>query len=152
MVKLGSSLDNHEDDFPVPSVALPCFIRHFLPTPSPEPEEKQKDVQNNSISEGKGSGVAARPPPPTSKRGPAYWLSVLRSEVRGRIPRAAVGGDGAPRERGAPQRGGVPVRLQGGPGLRRPGDPGLGHEGEFEKRPQTRRFGVLSRKAAFVDL
>lgn len=64
-------------------------------------------------------------------------LSVLCSEVRRRLPRPVVRGDGASWQRGAPQRGGVSVRLQGGPGLWRPGDSGLRHEGEEGQKHRT---------------
>lgn len=57
-------------------------------------------------------------------------LWVFFSEICGRLPRPAVGGDGASRQRGASQCGGVSVRLQGRLGLRRPGDSGLRHEGD----------------------
>lgn len=56
-------------------------------------------------------------------------LSLVFSEVCGRLPWPVVRGDGASRQRGASQRGRVSVRLQGGPGLWRPGDSGLWHEG-----------------------
>ncbi len=122
---------------------LPFAPRWFFPA---EPEEKQKEILNNTIPEGKDSGDL-----------PVFallcslmfclvivgvlflcileckcvhaGLSLVFSEVCGRLPRPVVGGDGASRQRGAAQRGGVSVRLQGGPGLRRPGDSGLWHEG-----------------------
>lgn len=61
-------------------------------------------------------------------------LPLVYSEVRGRLPWPAVRRDGASWQRGAPQCGGVSVRLQGGPGLWRPGDSGLWHEGNASLR------------------
>lgn len=68
---------------------------------------------------------------------------LLRSEVCRRLPRPVVGGDGAPRQRGAAQRGGVSVRLQGGPGLWRPGDSGIRHEGEEAWRQHILKWDVF---------
>lgn len=99
-----------------------------------EPDEKQKETQNNSISEGKDWAVtvvttSGRIIPTHSAH---CALSLLCSQVCRRLPRPVVRGDGASRQRGASQCGGVSVCLQGGPGLRRPGDSGLRHEGEEE--------------------
>ena len=67
-------------------------------------------------------------------------LSLLCSEVCRRLPRPVVRGDGASRQRGAAQCGGVSVCLQGGPGLWGPGDSGLRHEGEEGQKPATLVF------------
>lgn len=76
-----------------------------------------------------------------------YWcgihagLSLVFSEVCGRLPRPVVRGDGASRQRGASQCGGVSVRLQGGPRLWRPGDSGLWHEGKASENSRRPHYG-----------
>lgn len=129
-----------------------------------EPEEKQKEILNNTIPEGKDSGDL---PVFTllSAWGCAVclfcavivgvlymWileyksavhtgLSLVFSEVCGWLPRPVVRRDGASRQRGASQCGGVSVCLQGGPGLRRPGDSGLWHEGNASKNCRLLHYG-----------
>lgn len=61
------------------------------------------------------------------------------SEVCGWLPRPAVRGDSASWQRGAAQRGGVLVCLQGGAGLRRPGDFGFWDEGNSSGELQVTR-------------
>lgn len=110
-----------------------------------EPEEKQKEILNNTIPEGKDSGdlLASHCCQRDGVRsaillchcwcswsfmGWCYVCSHL-SEVCWQLPWPVVWGDGASWQRGASQRGRVPVRMQGGAGLWRPGDFGLWHEG-----------------------
>lgn len=125
-------------------ILLSCFFL-FVHVSRPitgfpaEPDEKQKEIQNNSISEGKDWAVTVLA---TSGRiiqmhSDHCALSLLCSQVCRRLPRPVVRGDGASRQRGASQCGGVSVCLQGGPGLRRPGDSGLRHEGEKRQKHTT---------------
>lgn len=110
-----------------------------------EPEEKQKEILNNTIPEGKDSGdllvshccqrdgvrsaiLLCHCWCSWSFMGWCYVCSHL-SEVCWQLPWPVVWGDGASWQRGASQRGRVPVRMQGGAGLWRPGDFGLWHEG-----------------------
>lgn len=60
-----------------------------------------------------------------------FILFLVLREVCGWLPWPVVRCDGASRECGAPQCGGVSVRLQGGTGLWGPGDLGLRHEGNL---------------------
>lgn len=132
-----------------------------------EPEEKQKEILNNTIPEGKDSGDLPVFTPLCGllfcrvivgvlfmwiweyKCGVHAELSLVFSEVCGRLPRPVVGGDGASRQRGAAQRGRVSVRLQGGPGLRRPGDSGLWHEGNASEDCRLLKESLLSQIHTF---
>lgn len=66
--------------------------------------------------------------------------SLLCSEICRQLPRPVVRSDGASRQRGAAQCGGMSVCLQRGPGLWRPGDSGLRHEGEDRQKHRTLLF------------
>lgn len=115
---------------------------------SAEPEEKQREILNNTIPEGKDSGdllvftlLSARQCAAchfaVSLLDWIGWIftgSLVFSEVCRWLPRPVVWGDGASRQRGAAQCGGVSVRLQGGAWLWRPGDSGLWHEGNTSEK------------------
>jgi len=134
-------------------VVVPTNLWH-LPLPA-EPEEKQKEILNNTIPEGRDSGdlpVSTHLSMMGSSQSIScvsvavllmcilqftcgviiciHRLSLVSSEICRRLPRPVVRGDGASWHRGVSQCGGVSVRLQGRPGLRRPGDSGLRHEGK----------------------